>query len=177
MEQIGSVYETMMGFRLETATGRSVAVKAQKTHGAPSVIDLETLLNEPPAKRGKWLQDRTGRTLTAKVLKVVKDAASLEDLHAALHPVVDLHATPDLVPTGAMVLQPSEERRRSGSHYTPRALTEPIVRTTLEAILAACATSTAAHSGLHKFSISRSATRRWARARSSSKPVGSLGMR
>ena len=73
MEQIGSVYETMMGFRLETATGRSVAVKAQKTHGAPSVIDLEALLDEPPAKRGKWLQDRTGRTLTAKVLKVVKE--------------------------------------------------------------------------------------------------------
>ena len=35
-----------------------------------------------------------------------------------------------------MVLQPSEERRRSGSHYTPRALTEPIVRKTLEPILA-----------------------------------------
>jgi type I restriction-modification system DNA methylase subunit len=35
-----------------------------------------------------------------------------------------------------MLLQPSEERRRSGSHYTPRALTEPIVRTTLEPILA-----------------------------------------
>ena len=32
-----------------------------------------------------------------------------------------------------MVLQPSEERRRSGSHYTPRSLTEPIVRTTLAA--------------------------------------------
>ena len=136
VEQIGSVYETMMGFRLETTTGRSVAVKAQKTHGAPSVIDLEALLNEPPAKRGKWLQDRTGRKLTGKVLKVVKDAASLEDLHATLHPVVDIRATPDLVPTGAMVLQPSEERRRSGSHYTPRALTEPIVRTTLEPILA-----------------------------------------
>ena len=34
-----------------------------------------------------------------------------------------------------MVLQPSDERRRSGSHYTPRALTEPIVRTTLGPIL------------------------------------------
>ena len=33
VEQIGSVYETMMGFRLETATGRSVAIKAQKKHG------------------------------------------------------------------------------------------------------------------------------------------------
>ncbi len=34
-----------------------------------------------------------------------------------------------------MVLQPSEERRRSGSHYTPRILTEPIVETTLRPIL------------------------------------------
>jgi len=32
-------------------------------------------------------------------------------------------------------LQPSEERRRSGSHYTPRTLTEPIVRKALEPIL------------------------------------------
>ena len=34
-----------------------------------------------------------------------------------------------------MIFQPSDERRRSGSHYTPRLLTEPIVRTTLEPIL------------------------------------------
>ena len=62
-----------------------------------------------------------------------RTAGTLEDLHAALEPVVDHGATPDLVPPGAMVLQPSEERRRSGSHYTPRSLTEPIVRTTLAA--------------------------------------------
>src|SRR5581483_5053933 len=43
--------------------------------------------------------------------------------------------TPNVVPKGAMVFQPSEERRRSGSHYTPRSLTEPIVRTTLKPIL------------------------------------------
>ena len=136
VEQIGSVYETMMGFRLECASGRSVAVKAQKKQGAPSVVDLEALLEIPGGRRGKWVQDRTDRRLTDKVLAVVKDAANLEDLHAALHPVADLAATPDLVPTGAMVLQPSEERRKSGSHYTPRSLTEPIVRTTLEPILA-----------------------------------------
>ena len=136
VEQIGSVYETMMGFRLETATGRSVAVKAQKTHGAPTAVDLETLLGEPAAKREKWLQDRADRKLTDTVKKATNGAATLEDLHAALLPVIDSAATPDLVPQGAMVLQPSEERRRSGSHYTPRALTEPIVRTTLEPILA-----------------------------------------
>jgi len=35
-----------------------------------------------------------------------------------------------------MLLVPSDERRRSGSNYTPRKLTEPIVRKTLEPVLA-----------------------------------------
>jgi hypothetical protein len=135
VEQIGSVYETMMGFRLETATGRSAAIKAAKKHGAPTTVDLEALLDESPAKRQKWIQDRADRKLTDRVHKAVKEADTLEDLHATLDPVLDKDATPDLVPKGAMVLQPSEERRRSGSHYTPRTLTEPIVRTTLEPIL------------------------------------------
>ena len=59
----------------------------------------------------------------------------MEDLHAALDRVLDKDATPDLVPAGALLLQPNEERRRSGSHYTPRELTEPIVRHTLAPIL------------------------------------------
>jgi len=136
VEQIGSVYETMMGFRLETVTGRSAAIRSQKRQGAPTAVDLDALLAESGAKRDKWLQDRTDRKLTDRVKKAVAAAATLEDLHAALLPVIDQAATPDLVPRGAMVLQPSEERRRSGSHYTPRELTEPIVRTTLDPILA-----------------------------------------
>ena len=34
VEQIGSVYETMMGFNLEVAQGRSIAIKPTKPHGA-----------------------------------------------------------------------------------------------------------------------------------------------
>jgi hypothetical protein len=135
VEQIGSVYETMMGFRLETATGRSVAVKAPRKRGAPSVVDLDALLAEQGAKRAKWLQDHTDRKLPDKSNKELADASTLEDLHAALLAVVDTAATPDVVPKGTMVLQPSQERRRSGSHYTPRSLTEPIVWTALEPIL------------------------------------------
>ena len=135
VEHIGSVYETMMGFRLETAAGRSAAVRAAKKHGAPAAVDLEALLREAPAKRAKWIQDRTDRKLTDRVRQAVREADTVEALHAALDPVIDRRATPDLAPAGAMVLQPSEERRRSGSHYTPRELTEPIVRTTLEPIL------------------------------------------
>lgn len=136
VEEIGSVYETMMGFRLETATGRSVAIKAAKKHGAPTTLDVDALLAQPGFKRAKWLQERTDRKLTATVSKPVAAAETIEDLHAALGPVIDSAATPDLVGRGAMALQPSEERRRSGSHYTPRLLTEPIVRTTLEPVLA-----------------------------------------
>ena len=136
VEQIGSVYETMMGFRLETATGLSVAIKAQKKHGAPTAVDLDALAGEPSGRRAQWLRERTDRTLTDTVRRPVAQAETVADLHAALQPVIDTAATPDLVPAGAMVLQPSEARRRSGSHYTPRELTEPIVRTTLEPILA-----------------------------------------
>jgi hypothetical protein len=136
VEEIGSVYQAMMGFRLETAAGRSVAVKAQKKWSAPTMVNLEALLAVKAAERKKWLEERTDRRYTETVAGPLKGARSIEDLHAALSPVVDRDATPDLVPEGAMVLQPSEERRRSGSHYTPRTLTEPIVRTTLEPILA-----------------------------------------
>ena len=136
VEQIGSVYETMMGFRLELTTGRSVAVRSQSRYGAPATIDLDELIGEEPGRRAKWLADRTGRKLAPKLTAAVKAAETIEDLHAALAPVVDTAATPDVVPVGAMVLQPSAERRKTGSHYTPRSLTEPIVRTTLEPVLA-----------------------------------------
>ena len=135
VEQIGSVYETMMGFRLETATGRSVAIKAQKKGGASTTVDLEALAEVAPAKRTKWVQDRTDRKVTATVTRPLKAAVGVTDLHAAIAKVVDTAATPDLVPRGAMILQPSDERRRSGSHYTPRELTAPIVEKVLEPVL------------------------------------------
>ena len=131
VEQIGSVYETIMGFRLEIATGRSVAIKPAKKLGAPNTIDLDGLLAQPKASRTRWLQERADRAITDKVAKGLRDAETVDGLHVALDRVLDKDATPDIAPVGALVLQPNEERRRSGSHYTPRELTEPIVRHTL----------------------------------------------
>ncbi len=46
---------------------------------------------------------------------------------------MDPRGSPDgPVPPGTPLLQPTDERRRTGSHYTPRSLTEPIVRHALE---------------------------------------------
>ena len=135
VEQIGSVYQAMMGFHLETARGRSIAIKAKKAHGAPTTINLEALLEQPRDKRARWIKEQTDQDVSGQALKALKQATRPEDVAAALDRKVAKAATPTIVPPGAMVLQPSDERRRSGSHYTPRSLTEPIVRTTLKPIL------------------------------------------
>ncbi len=135
VEQIGSVYETMMGFNLEVAQGRSIAIKPAKPHGAPTSINLDELLTTKPADRVKWIAEKSDQKLTGPAAESLKSAASVEDLLAAMDRKIARHATPNVVPKAAMLLQPSDERRRSGSHYTPRSLTEPIVRTTLRPIL------------------------------------------
>jgi hypothetical protein len=135
VEQIGSVYETMMGFDLEVAGGRSIALKAKKPHGAPATVNLEALLTVKAADRARWLKEQADQALTGQALDALKKAATIEELLVALDKKIARKVTPNIVPKGAMVMQPSDERRRSGSHYTPRSLTEPIVRTTLKPIL------------------------------------------
>jgi hypothetical protein len=135
VEQIGSVYEAIMGFELQVSGGKSIAIKPVKSHGAPATINLEALLAAKPAERAKLLNEWTDQKLGAGDAVALKDAATIDELVAALEKKIAKHVTPGIVPADSMVFQPSDERRRSGSHYTPRSLTQPIVRTTLEPIL------------------------------------------
>lgn len=137
VEQIGSVYEAVMGFTLEVATGPSIAISSPKKAkgGAPVTVDLAKLLQTAPAKRGEWLNKVAGQKLTTKGAVALKAAASIADLLAALEKKIERALTPLLVPAGSMIFQPSPERRRSGSHYTPRSLTSPIVEATLAPVL------------------------------------------
>jgi len=136
VEQIGSVYETMMGFRMTVAAGASIALKPKKKGGAPIGLDLDAVLAEKPADRAKFIEAAADIGLTTNHKKALKDADTHDAVVAALDSRVAHAATPRIVPKGAMLLQPSDERRRSGSHYTPRSLTQPIVAKTLEPILA-----------------------------------------
>lgn len=125
VEQIGSVYEAMMGFALRQAAGPSIAVSPKHI-----VFDIRELLEQVPSKRVGWLQEHA----EAKVIgDALGKAKAPEDVVAALGKKVSLH-TPHILKAGDIYLQPTEERRRSGSHYTPRSLTEPIVRTTFRPI-------------------------------------------
>jgi hypothetical protein len=138
VEEIGSVYQTIMGFGVEVVAGTAVAIKGKRKGGgvpAAPVINLEVLLNLPGKDRPKWLKEQADTELSGEANKRLKSAETLDDLLAALEKRIDRHATPAPVPKGGLVLQPTDERRRSGSHYTPRSFTEPIVRKTLEPIL------------------------------------------
>ncbi len=136
VEQIGSVYEAMMGFTVETAHGISIGLGADHL-----VIDLEDLLTKKPGDRPKWLKENADCEVTGKAIEQLKAAASVDELLAALRRRIsklylDQNSNPVTIPTGGIYLQPTEERRRSGSHYTPRSLTQPIVKTTLDPVLA-----------------------------------------
>ncbi len=135
VEQIGSVYEAMMGLRVELTSGHSIAVRSQKRTRAAVVVDLDGLLAAPPGSRTKALRDATDQSLTGSPALALRNANSPTDVVAALDRKIDRNATPDVVPPGVPVLQPTDERRRTGSHYTPRSLTEPIVSEALRPVL------------------------------------------
>jgi hypothetical protein len=131
VEQIGSVYEGIMGFTVETAKGPSLGI----THRPPRqkititvVVGADHLLAVNGAKREKWLDEQAGVKLGlgTSVKKGLEQASSLAELSLALGNRLSPH-TPRALAAGSLILQPTAERRRSGSHYTPRSLTEPIV--------------------------------------------------
>jgi hypothetical protein len=131
VEQIGSVYEGIMGFTVEGAKGTSIGITYRPPRQKITitvVVDAEQLLAVVVGKREKWLDEQAGVALKlpAKVKEGLKQADSLAELCLALGNRLSPH-TPNGLAAGSLILQPTAERRRSGSHYTPRSLTEPIV--------------------------------------------------
>jgi hypothetical protein len=130
VEQIGSVYETVMGFTAQIATGPSIAIRAGKRDHTPVFVDLSTLASIPSKDRPRWLKENTERgKFPSRTEKAIAAARDQDQLATALLEVVDERGSPDgrVCPAGTPLLQPTDERRRTGSHYTPRDLTAPIV--------------------------------------------------
>lgn len=135
VEQIGSVYETVMGFTVEAAPSQVLAIKAGKNNRTPVFVALDELLSKKGKDRIKNLKENAGRgQLSTAQVKAIESAASVDKLAAALDSIVDERGSPDhtIWPAGIPILQPTDERRRTGSHYTPRSLTAPIVTYALE---------------------------------------------
>lgn len=129
VEQVGSVYEGLMGFEVEVAEGDSLTVMPEHV-----VVNLEELLALTGAERLKRLKAEANLDLKDKAAGEVKAAATVAGLVAALGKRTSARQ-PGVLPKGSLYLQPGEERRKTGSHYTPKSLTSPIVETTLRPVL------------------------------------------
>jgi methylase of polypeptide subunit release factors len=141
VEQIGSVYEGIMGYAVRRIPGRCLGLKS-KPQGAKkqltTAVDLDALLAMPGGKRKAWLEEEAGTTLPPKSATALKDASSETELLEALAPRINRDLFDGPQAAGGLVFQPTEERRRSGSHYTPRSLTRPIVEEALRPWLERC---------------------------------------
>ena len=129
VENIGVVYETMMGFSIYQSKGSCVVMKGAE---APVAVELEELMAGPASSRAQMISDMTGWKPNAKVAKAIKEARDTKELLVILEDRIRKDITPTPLAAGGLTLQPGEERRRSGSHYTPRALTEPLVSKAFE---------------------------------------------
>lgn len=136
VEQIGSVYESLMGYQLLRVESPAVRIGKKRVW-----CEAAWLRAQKPVDRKKWLKDIAVLSAAQidKVEAALKESKSDDALAEALlefSPGRKSERTQHRVAPGKLVLQPGEERRRSGSHYTPRSLTERIVRRTLEPLLA-----------------------------------------
>lgn len=151
-EQLGSVYEGLMGYAIERRMTTSICLAPSRVWVSPA-----ELLERPRATRVRWLQDLSvasaGAKRLAEAVEQVEDEHAGKGLNAA---VLTKLREFSIAPTGRragrqrgreqlaaevepdrLVIQPGEERRRTSSHYTPRSLSGPIVARTLEPLLAA----------------------------------------
>ncbi|XXY48857.1 DNA methyltransferase [Sorangium sp. So ce269] len=138
VEQIGSVYEALMGFTVKRIENGAVRIRLGSKKGAARVwVEADALLAVPANQRERWLQDELGfdKNVAAKIAEAVKGAKKAGEALSAMEALSGRN--PERAGAGTLVIQPGPERRRTSSHYTPRTLTEPIVARTLEPLIKA----------------------------------------
>jgi len=135
VEQLGSVYESLMGYHVLRVAEPAVRLGKNRLW-----LELGELRRKKGIDRTKLLKEGAGLsaaqiTKVETLLKEKDESGALLDALNDLSPGNKKERHRHVATPGRLVLQPGEERRRSGSHYTPRSLTEGIVRKTLEPLL------------------------------------------
>ena len=146
VEQLGSIYESLMGYRVKLTVAPAVRLGKHRLW-----VETADLREMRARDRKSHLKDDCGLTPTQikKVEQALTETTDVSDTETTngiedrlaealleLAPGRKADRARHRVGADRLVLQPGGERRRSGSHYTPRSLTERIVRRTLEPLLA-----------------------------------------
>lgn len=143
VEQIGSVYEAMLGYTVIELPDDAVCLGP-----ARQWVTGAELLAVPGARRGKALRDLTSVTVAAAkrdgLRTATTDRAVLDALEGQAAKGPDGRRM--RARRGELVLQPSREGDVTTAHYTPRTLTSRIVRRCLEPVIAALGDAPASES-------------------------------
>lgn len=150
VEQIGYVYEGLLERTVKRTDEVTLELDATKSAKTPWVklAELDSARLDGAAQIAKLLQERSGCSVSRinnDLAKPIDDSLADRLLTACqgdmklrdrIKPYANLLRTdpwgyPLVYPAGAFVVTSGSERRESGSHYTPKSLTEAIVAETL----------------------------------------------
>lgn len=153
VEQIGYVYEGLLERTVKRATEETLELKSTKNAEKPWVTlgELESAKLDGNDSLTKLLKERTGsknRIVNDLKKDVSDEQADLlltacnadQSLRDRIKPYFHLLRTdpwgyPLVYPKGAFMVTTGSDRRETGTHYTPKSLTEAIVKETLEPIV------------------------------------------
>ena len=149
IEQIGHVYEGLLDHTAVRATEPTLGLAGTRDQEPEiALAELEKVAAKGEKELLKFLKDATGRSESAlkKALAADPDdhlatrfrtACQDAALWGRVRPYaglvrVDAVGYPVVITPGSVFVAAGSDRRSTGTHYTPKTLTEPIVRYTLE---------------------------------------------
>lgn len=154
VEQIGYVYEGLLERTVKRTAEVTLELDGTKSAKAPWVklAELESAWLDGAERLAELLQERSGSsfsrvrndltkpvddTLADRLLAVCHGDTALRDrIKPFAHLVrTDPWGYPLVYPAGAFIVTTGSDRRETGTHYTPKSLTEAIVTETLTPIV------------------------------------------
>ena len=153
IEQIGHVYEGLLDHTAKRAKEPVLGLAGTKDKEPEvALAELEQLRARDEKGLLKYLKEVTGRSEPAlkKALAVAVEGQDASRFRTAcgndaalwgwVQPFaglvrLDTFGYPVVIPAGSVYVTEGTDRRSSGTHYTPRSLTEPIVQYTLEPLV------------------------------------------
>jgi hypothetical protein len=152
IEQIGHVYEGLLDHTAVRAETPVLGLSGTKDREPEVALErLETLRAQGENALLDFLKEQTGRSESA-LRRALANPALLDEqrllvacsndwrLYERVRPFAGLVRTdtndyPIVINTGSVYVTQGSDRRSTGTHYTPRSLTEPLVRHTLEPLV------------------------------------------
>ncbi|MCY3005158.1 MAG: restriction endonuclease, partial [Planctomycetota bacterium] len=152
IEQIGHVYEGLLDHTAKRATEPVLGLAGTRDKEPEiALAELERIAAKGEKELLKFLKDESGRSESAikkglnaeiddQLASRFRTACQDSDLWKRVKPFAGLVRLDDVdypvvITTGSVFVTAGTDRRSSGTHYTPKSLTEPIVQYTLEPLV------------------------------------------